>query len=60
MSCLRCHYEGPIMCTMTLNGTPFELCPECVCDLERFLRGRTLSDNGVIISRGFRKKEAKE
>ena len=57
MSCLRCHYEGPIMCTMTLNGTPFELCPECVVDLEKFLRGRVLNERGVIIHRGFKKEE---
>ena len=53
--CLRCHYEGPIMCTFTLNGVKAVLCPECMVDFEKFLRGRVLDERGVIVSRGFKK-----
>ena len=52
--CIRCHYEGVIMCTFILNGTKSALCPECMVDFEKFLRGYTLNDMGIIISRGFR------
>ena len=55
--CIRCHYEGAIMCEFTINGEPTTLCPECVVDFEKFLRGYTLNDKGVIISRGFKRRD---
>ena len=53
--CLRCHYEGPIMCDFTINGESVTFCPECVVDFEKFLRGRVLDERGVIVSRGFKR-----
>jgi len=55
--CLRCHYEGPLMCTFTINGEEATLCPECMVDFERFLRGYTLNDKGIIVARGFKRRD---
>lgn len=54
--CIRCHYEGPIMCTFTINGTPSVLCPECMVDFDKFLKGYAVNDRGIIISRGFKRR----
>lgn len=53
--CIRCHYEGPIMCTFTINGTPSVLCPECMVDFDKFLKGYAVNDRGII-SRGFKRR----
>lgn len=42
------------MCAFTLNGTKSVLCPECMVDFEKFLRGYAVNDIGIIISRGFK------
>ena len=52
--CFRCHYEGPIICEMTINGSTVFMCPECVLDFQKFLCGRTLNERGVIVCRGFK------
>ena len=57
MECMRCHYEGLIMWTFTLNGIKSVLCPECMVDFEKFLRGYVLNDKGIIISRGFKRRD---